>query len=98
MVHAVDHPEQTRRVDPRDAGLDGLGREQPVVRSRQRQGARAGVGADVDVVEGVGGQQGFGLGLAIAEAAARRFGGRLELFDGDEGRAVVAIVVPRRRT
>lgn len=39
--------------------------------------------------------QGFGLGLAIAEAAARRFGGRLELFDGDEGGAVVAIVLPR---
>jgi len=40
-------------------------------------------------------EQGFGLGLAIADAAARRFGGRLELFDGDEGGAVVAIVVPR---
>ncbi len=40
-------------------------------------------------------EQGFGLGLAIAEAAARRFGGRLELRDGEEGGAVVAIVLPR---
>ncbi len=40
-------------------------------------------------------EQGFGLGLAIAEAAARRFGGRLELGDGEEGGAVVAIVLPR---
>lgn len=40
-------------------------------------------------------QQGFGLGLAIAESAARRFDGRLELTDGEEGGAVVAIVLPR---
>lgn len=39
-------------------------------------------------------EQGFGLGLAIAEAAARRFGGRLELGNGEEGGAVVAIVLP----
>ncbi|MEO0322778.1 MAG: HAMP domain-containing sensor histidine kinase [Myxococcota bacterium] len=40
------------------------------------------------------GGQGFGLGLAIAEAAARRLGGRLELRDGDEGGALVALVLP----
>lgn len=39
-------------------------------------------------------EQGFGLGLAIAEAAARRFGGRLELKDGEDGGAVIAIVLP----
>ncbi len=40
-------------------------------------------------------EHGFGLGLAIAEATARRDGGRLELHDGEEGGAVVAIVLPR---
>jgi signal transduction histidine kinase len=40
-------------------------------------------------------EQGFGLGLAIAESTARRFGGRLELRDGEEGGAVAAIVLPR---
>ncbi len=39
--------------------------------------------------------EGFGLGLAIAEAAARRFGGRLELKDGSEGGTEAAIVLPR---
>jgi signal transduction histidine kinase len=37
---------------------------------------------------------GFGLGLAIAEGAARRFGGRLELRDGEDGGALVALVLP----
>ncbi len=38
--------------------------------------------------------EGFGLGLAIAEAAARRYGGRLELRDGPEGGTYAAIVLP----
>ena len=38
--------------------------------------------------------EGFGFGLAIAEASARRFGGRLELGDGEEGGALAAIVLP----
>ncbi len=39
--------------------------------------------------------EGFGLGLAIAEAAARRMGGRLELTTGSGGETVVAMVLPR---
>ncbi|MCB9603071.1 MAG: HAMP domain-containing histidine kinase [Sandaracinus sp.] len=38
--------------------------------------------------------EGFGLGLAIAEAAARRYGGRLELNEGEEGETLVALVLP----
>lgn len=38
--------------------------------------------------------EGFGLGLAIAEAAARRFGGRLELANGPEGGTHAAMVLP----
>lgn len=38
--------------------------------------------------------EGLGLGLAIAEAAARRYGGRLELDSGDDGETLVAIVLP----
>lgn len=38
--------------------------------------------------------EGFGLGLAIAEAVARRFGGRLELGDGDDGGTLAAVVLP----
>ena len=38
--------------------------------------------------------EGFGLGLAIAEASARRFGGRLELEDADGGGALAALVLP----
>lgn len=38
--------------------------------------------------------EGFGLGLAIAEATARRFGGRLELRDGPEGGTYAGIVLP----
>lgn len=41
-------------------------------------------------------EQGLGLGLAIAEATARRHGGQLELHDDEAGGAVVAIVLPRR--
>lgn len=37
---------------------------------------------------------GFGLGLAIAEAAARRFGGHLELRDDADGGTLAAIVLP----
>ena len=37
---------------------------------------------------------GFGLGLAIAEAAARRCGGRLELRNDDHGGTLAAIVLP----
>ena len=44
-----------------------------------------------DEAEGAG----FGLGLAIAEAAARRLGGRLELTTGGDGETVVAMVVPK---
>ena len=40
--------------------------------------------------------EGFGLGLAIAEATARRFGGRLELGRGEEGETMVALVFPAR--
>ncbi len=36
---------------------------------------------------------GFGLGLAISEAAARRFGGRLELRNEDDG-TLAAVVLP----
>lgn len=38
--------------------------------------------------------EGFGLGLAIAEATARRFDGRLEIGKGDEGETLVALVFP----
>ena len=38
--------------------------------------------------------EGAGLGLAIAESSARRFGGRLETGDADGGGALVAIVLP----
>jgi len=41
--------------------------------------------------------EGSGLGLAIAEAAARRYGGRLELSEGDEGETLVALVLPHER-
>ena len=47
---------------------------------------------------GVRGEQaqgeGFGLGLAIAEACARRDGGRLEMTEGEDGETVVAVVLP----
>ncbi|MEM6930789.1 MAG: ATP-binding protein, partial [Myxococcota bacterium] len=41
--------------------------------------------------------QGFGLGLAIAEAAARQFGGRLELKNGADGGTEASIVLPGLR-
>ena len=37
---------------------------------------------------------GFGLGLAIAEAAARQCGGRLELRNDDDGGTLAAMVLP----
>lgn len=55
--------------------------------------------AGVEVIErGVRGPdargEGFGLGLAIAEASARRFDGRLELRDGPDSGTRARIVLP----
>lgn len=38
--------------------------------------------------------EGFGLGLAIAEACARRFGGRLSLDESSGGETLVAMIFP----
>ena len=37
---------------------------------------------------------GYGLGLAIAEAAARRYSGRLELRNDADGATLAALVLP----
>lgn len=68
------------RLEVRDDG-PGLGAVSGRAAERGRRGEHAA-------------GEGFGLGLAIAEACARRFGGRLELEDVDEGGALAAIVLP----
>lgn len=83
MGHVVlllyrDHAEVRLEVRDDGPGFGGLG----------KRAAERGVRGDQARGEG------FGLGLAIAEASARRFGGRLDLGEGDEGETVVAIVLP----
>jgi signal transduction histidine kinase len=80
VVLVVFRDKDEVRLEVRDDG-PGLGAVSGRAAERGRRGQRA---------QG----EGFGLGLAIAEASARRFGGRLELENTDEGGALAAIVLP----
>jgi len=80
VVLVLFRDEDEVRLEVGDDG-PGLGAVSGRAAERGRRGEHAG-------------GEGFGLGLAIAEATARRFGGRLELLDSDEGGMLAAIVLP----
>lgn len=80
VVLVLFRDEDEVRLEVRDDG-PGLGAMSGRAAERGQRGAHAG-------------GEGFGQGLAIAEATARRFGGRLELEDSDEGGVLAAIVLP----